>query len=148
VAAETRADESSSNTVNQADHGVRQQPAAATIFLVIAALIGAFALIGRATRHKQSVGQSGASRHLQTVHRSPEATRPERQRTPDADQDHTKGHQQLTPEGESDVRGRPDEHSDSYDELLAGLRREVAELQRADEAFRTDSRKPDDSHEL
>jgi hypothetical protein len=147
VAEETSTHENSSNTVNQADHGLLQQPAVTAIFLVVAALIGALALIGRATRHKQSVGQSGASRHLQTVHRSPEASRPERLRTTEAADGRTEGHQQSTPEDESDVRGRPDEHSDSYDELLAGLRREVAELQRADEAFRTDSRKPDDSHE-
>jgi hypothetical protein len=84
---------------------------------------------------------------VQFSHHSPEATPPERQRTTDAADGRTEGHQQSTPEGESDARCRPDEHSDSYDELLAGLRREVAELQRADEAFRTGSRKPDDPHE-
>jgi hypothetical protein len=147
VAAETSTPGNSSNTVNQADRRVLQQPAAAAIFVVIAALIGILALIGRATRHRQFVGESGASRHVQFSHHSPEATRPERQRTTDAADGRTEGHQQSTPEGESDVRGRPDEHSDSYDELLAGLRREVAELKHADEALRTDSRKPDDPHE-
>lgn len=139
--------ENSSNTVNQADRGVLQQPAVTAIFAVIAALIGVLALIGRATRRRRIVGESGASRHVQFSHDSPEPTRPERQRTTDAADGRTEGHQQPIPEGESDVRGRPDEHSDSYDELLAGLRREVAELQRADEEIRTDSRKKDDPHE-
>jgi hypothetical protein len=147
VAAETSTHEDSSDTANQADRGVLQQPAATAIFVVIAALIGVLVLIGRATRHRQSVGESGASRNVQFSHHSPEATRPEGQRATDAADGRSEGHQQSTPEGESDVRGRLDEHSDSYDELLAGLRREVAELQRADEAFRTGSRKPDHPHE-
>jgi hypothetical protein len=147
VAAETSTRESSSNMVNQADRGVLQQPAAAAIFGVTAALIGVLVLIGRAKRHKTFVSERGASKHVQFSHHSPEATWPERHRTPDADQNPTKGHQRLKPEDDSEVRGRPEKHSDSYDELLAGLRSEVAELQRADEAFRTGSARPHDPQE-
>jgi hypothetical protein len=147
VAAETSTDENSSNTVNQADRGVLQQPAITATVIFIAVLIGVLALIGRATRRRQSVGESGASTHVQPLHHSPEATRPEGQRIPDADQDGTKGRQRSTSQDDPDVRGRPEKHSDAYDELLEGLRREVAELQRADEAFRTGSPRQDDPHE-
>jgi hypothetical protein len=147
VAAETSTHEDSSDTVNQADRGVLRQPAATAIFVVIAALIGMLALLGRATRHRQFTGESGASRKVQFSSHSPEATRPERQRATDAADGRTEGRQQSTLEGESEVRGRPDGHSDSYEELLAGLCREVAELKRADEAFRTGSRESDDPHE-
>lgn len=147
VAAETSTDENSSNTINQADRGALQQPAATTIAIFIAALIGVLVLIGRAARRRQLVGESGASTHTQSLHHSLEVTRPERQRTPDAHQDHTEAHQRSTPKDDPDVRGRPENHSDSYDELLEGLRREVAELQRADEAFRTGSAGRDDPHE-
>jgi len=146
VAAETGTHEDSSNTVNQADRGVLQHPAATATLVAIAALIGVLALIGRATRRRQIVGGSRESRHVQLSHHSPEASRPERQRTTDAGNGRTEGRQQSTSQVESDVRGQPREHSDSYDELLAGLRREVAELRRADEAFRTGSRQPDDPH--
>jgi hypothetical protein len=146
AAAETGTREDSSNTVNQADRGVLQHPAATAISVAIAALIGVLALIGRATHRRRIVGDSGASRYVQLSHHSPEASRPERQRSTDAANGRTEGRQQSTPEVESDVRGQPGEHSDSYDELLAGLRREVAELRRADEAFRTASRQPDDPH--
>ena len=132
--------ENSSNTVDQADRGVLQQPAVAAILAVIAALIGVLALIGGATRRRRFLGRIGVSRNVQSSRYSPEPTGPERQQVTDA----ADGHRQPTPEGTSDVRGRPDEDSDSYDELLAGLRREVAELQRADEAIRTDPRPEDD----
>ena len=147
VAAGTSTRQSSGNTVNQADRGVLQQPTGAAILGVVAALIGVFALIGRATRRRQLVGESGASRQVQFLHHPPEAARPERRRTPDADQDHTQGHRRSTPDDGSDVRGRPHEHTDSYDELLAGLRSEVVELQRAEEASRTGSRRPEGPHE-
>ncbi len=147
MAAETTTDENSSNTINQTDRGALQQPAAIAIAIFIAALIGVLALIGTATRRRQSIGESGASTHVQSSRHSPEATRPERQRTPDAHQDRTQGHQRSTPEDDPDVHGRPEKHSDSYDELLEGLRREVAELQRADEAYRTGSVRRDDPHE-
>jgi hypothetical protein len=147
VAADTSTDQSSSNTVDQADRGVLQHPAVTAIVVLIAALIGVLALTGRAARRRRSVGESGASPHGQSLHHSPGATRPERQRTPDADRDRTGGHQRPTPGDDPDAGGRPWEHSDSYDELLEGLRREVAELQRANEAFRTGSPGRDDPHE-
>jgi hypothetical protein len=141
----TSTDEESSNTVGRADRGVLQK--LAVIVIVIAALIGILALIGRARLFGQTVGKSGALRRVHFLHHSSRVTGPERQRTPDADRDRTEGQQRSTPEGDSDVRGRPENRSDSYDELLEGLRREVAELQRPDEAFRTESAGPDDPHE-
>jgi hypothetical protein len=136
--------ENSRNTVDQADRGVLQQPAVAAVLVVIAALIGILALIGRAVRRRRFSGESGASGNVRSSRYPAEPTRPERQQTTDAADGRAEGHRQPPPEGASGVRGRPDEHSDSYEELLAGLRREVAELRRADEAIRTDPRPEDD----
>jgi hypothetical protein len=148
VAAETRAERDSSSTVDRADRGIPQEHFIIVIIaIVIATLIGALALIVRARVLRQSVGGAGALRRVHFFHHSPRATRPGRQRTPESDGDRAEGQQRSTPGGNSDVRGRPGNRSDSYDELLEGLRREVAELQRANEAFRTGSARPDDQQE-
>ena len=145
VAVTTSSDGEPRNTVDRAGRRVLQN--LAVTVAVIAALIGALALIGKAKLFGQPAGRSGASRSVHFLHHSPRVTGPERQRTPDADRDRTEGQQRSTPKGDSDVHGRPESRSDSYDELLEGLRREVAELQRHDKAFRTDSARPNNPHE-
>src|SRR4051794_22030630 len=71
VSAVTSTRENPSSPVNQADRGVLQHPAVTAIVVAIAALIGVLALIGRVTRYRQSVGESGASRNVQFSHYSP-----------------------------------------------------------------------------
>jgi hypothetical protein len=144
VAVETSADRGSSNTVDRADRGVLQELAIVT---AIAALIGVLLLLIRARLLQQSTGETETSRLVHLLHHLPRTPRPGRQRIPDADRGRAEGQQRSTPGDDPDPRGRPENRSDSYDELLEGLRREVAELQRPHEASRTDPAEPDDQRE-
>jgi hypothetical protein len=145
VVGETSADRASSNTVDRTDRGVLQE--LVVVAVAIATLIGVILLLVRARLLRRWVGEGRVSRRVHLLHHLPRAARSGRQRVPEADRDRAEGQQRSTPGDDSDLRGRPENHSDSYDELLEGLRREVAELQRTDEAFKTGSARPDDPRE-
>ena len=118
VAVETRADQDSGNPAGRADRGLPQNRFA--VIIATCALLGALLLLV--------------------------AVRPRRRRSSDAD-DGADVDQRSTPDEDPDVRRQPGNRSDSYDELLEGLRREVIELQRTDDARRKQSREPDDRRE-
>jgi hypothetical protein len=115
VAVETSADQDSSSTAGRADRGLLQNWFAVTV--ATCALIGVVLLLV--------------------------AVRPRRRRSSDA-HDGADVEKQSTPDENSDLRGLPENRSDSYDELLEGLRREVTELQRTHDARRKHWREPDD----
>jgi hypothetical protein len=139
-----RPERGSSNTVDRADRGVLHGPAVIAIAAAIAALIGVLLLILVVLpRRRQPEGRGGASKRPQVLQPLPGAPGSGGQRIP-ADGDRGEGQQRSGPASESDMRGGPEDRSDSYDELLEGLRREVTELQRADEPSRKRSTEPDD----
>jgi non-ribosomal peptide synthetase-like protein len=80
-------------------------------------------------------GDGAAARPPQVLHPPPGTTGPGQQQLPH-DQVRGESQQRPRPAGDSDLGGEPRDRSDSYDELLEGLRREVTELQRSDEASR------------
>jgi hypothetical protein len=114
VAVETSVDQNSGNTVGRPDRGLPQNRFA--VIVAICALLGALLLLV--------------------------AVRPRRHRSSDAD-DGADVEQRSTPNEDADVRRLPDNRSDSYDELLEGLRREVTELQRTDDARRKQWKEPE-----
>jgi hypothetical protein len=150
VEASTAADDS--NTVDRAGRGMRHEPSVVAIALVvtaaIAALIGVLLLLVVVRPRRRSTGGTGTSSRAQALHPPPGATGPERQQI-----SHTgssvEGQKRPTSDDQSDSHGRPENRSDSYDKLLEALRREVTELQRADEASRKNSHSvsPDDQSE-
>jgi hypothetical protein len=135
----------SSNTADHADRGLLQGQELTVISFTaaIAALIGVLLLMVVVRPHKRRrEGGSGASGHPQVLQPQPRATGAGRQQASD-DRDRRDDQQRATPAGDSDTHVRPEDHSNSYDELLEGLRREVTQLQRADEASRKRSTEPD-----
>jgi hypothetical protein len=139
-----RPERDSSNTIDRADRGTLQGPAVIAIAAAIAALIGVLLLIVVVLqRRRQPEGRGGASKHAQVLQPLPETPGSGEQQIPD-EEDPGEGQQRSVPASESEMRGNPEGRSDSYDELLEGLRREVTELQRADEHSRSRSTEPDD----
>jgi hypothetical protein len=146
AAVESSADRDYSKTVNRADRGVLGEPTVISI-AALAALIGVLLLLVVVRpRKRRSIGVGGASRNVEVLHPLPGATGLGRQRIPDA-RDHGEGQQQLRPKDDSNLHGQPENRPESYDELLEGLRREVTELQRADETTRERPTRPDDQRE-
>lgn len=115
VTVETSADQDAGTTAGRADRGLLQNWFAVTV--ATCALIGVVLLLV--------------------------AVRPRRRRSSDA-HDGADVETQSTPDEGLDVQVLPGKRSDSYDELLEGLRREVAELQRTDDARREHGKEPDD----
>jgi len=118
VTVETSADQDSSTTAGRADRGPLRNRFA--VIVATCALIGALLLLV--------------------------AVRPRRRRSSDAHDGADVG-TQSTPDEDLDVRVLPENRADSYDELLEGLRREVTELQRTDDARRKHWKEPDDGRE-
>jgi hypothetical protein len=135
----------SRDTVDRADRGLLQ-PRDITVIAftsAIVALIGVLLLMVVVRPHRRRrEGGSGASGHRQVLQPQPRATEAGRQQASD-DRDRGDDQQRATPAGDSDTHVRPEDRSNSYDELLEGLRREVTQLQRADEAARKRSMEPD-----
>ena len=135
----------SRDTVDRADRGPLQDRKNIVIAFTsaVVALIGVLLLmIMVRPRARPREGGSGVSRNPQVLHPQPGATGSGRQRIPD-DRNRSEDQQTATPAGDSDTRVRPEYRSDSYDELLEGLRREVTQLKRADEASRKRPTEPD-----
>jgi hypothetical protein len=136
----TGADRDSSNRADRVGRGVPQEPI--TIAAAFAALIGVLLLLVRVrVRRRQSAGNAGTLRRVQVPQPIRGAVGQGRQQIPDGDKN-TEGQQRPTPEGERNL-DESGHHSDSYDELLEGLRRELAELQGADDNSGDRSTGPD-----
>jgi hypothetical protein len=144
AAVETSADRGFSNTADRADRGLLRDRLA--LALATGALIGVLLLLVVVGLRKQSVGGRQACRRVQILHPLPRANRPRRRRRSDA-RDGAEVQQRLTPEEDPDLAGLRENSFDSYDELLEGLRREVTDLQRSDEARRRRPTKPDGQRE-
>jgi hypothetical protein len=132
-------------TVDRADRGLLQfrENTVIAFTSAIVALIGVLLLmIVMRPRGRRREGGSGVSRNPQVLHPQPGTTKSGQQRIPD-DRNRSENQQTATPAGNSDTRVRPEDRSNSYDELLEGLRREVTQLQRADKASRKRSADPD-----
>jgi hypothetical protein len=144
VAVETNSDRGSSNTADRADRGLLRDQLA--IAIATCALIGVLLLLVVVRPRKQSLGGSEASRRVQVLHPLSRVTPPQWQRSSDA-RDGAEVQQRSIPDENPDLRGLPENRSDSYDELLEGLRRDVTELQRTDEARRKRPTKPEGERE-
>jgi hypothetical protein len=135
-----------SSAVDQADRGVLHDPSRIAVGIAVAALLGVLLLLIVAKPRRQPMGEGGTLKGVHVRHHVPPTTPLGQQQNADG-RGRDGGQQGLSPEDDSDLRDPPEDYSQSHDELVEALRREVTELQRINEAFRQRSARTSDQHE-